>query len=119
MSKLYKRECPCCGETFETNRIDKFYIADLHQRNHNNSRQYDKRKKLDLINKPLNATYNIYKELLGNKLSTRISKEFLKGRGANLKYFSHVEKIDGLPTHVLFDIAIINEETIINLRKIN
>lgn len=118
MAKLYTKECPCCGETFQTTRIDKIYKNSLHQRSYNNNKQANKRKLLDRLNKPINATYKIYKEMLGNKMSTRIPREFLKGKGANLRYFSHVTSIDGVPTNMLFDIAIIPEGTIINLRKI-
>lgn len=117
MVKLYKKECPCCGETFQTTRIDKIYKNSLHQRSYNNNKQANKRKLLDQLNKPINATYKIFKELLGNKISISISKQFLKGKGADLKYFTHVKNIDGQPTKMLYDIEIRTEEENINLRK--
>lgn len=117
MAKLYEKECLCCGEKFQTSRTDKIFKNSLHQRSYNNNKQANKRKLLDQLNKPINATYKIFKELLGNKISISISKQFLKGKGADLKYFTHVKNIDGQPTKILYDIEIRTEEENINLRK--
>ena len=117
MAKLYEKECLCCGEKFQTSRTDKIFKNSLHQRSYNNNKQANKRKLLDRLNKPINATYKIFKELLGNKISISISKQFLKGKGADLKYFTHVKNIDGQPTKMLYDIEIRTEEENINLRK--
>jgi len=117
MAKLYEKECLCCGEKFQTSRTDKIFKNSLHQRSYNNNKQANKRKLLDQLNKPINATYKIFKELLGNKISISISKQFLKGKGADLKYFTHVKNIDNKPTKMLYDIEITTEEEYINLRK--
>ena len=66
----------------------------------------------------MNDTYEIYKKLIAEKNEVRISKEFLRGRCANLDYFNHVIKIDNKLINVLFDIAIIDEGEFFNLKKI-
>jgi hypothetical protein len=114
----YQRECLCCGERFETTRTDKFYVNNLHQKKANDIHQEKKRKILQKLCKPMNDTYQIYKKLMGEKNEVRVSKEFLRGRGANLKYFNHVIKIDNKLINALFDIAIIDEGDFFNLKKI-
>jgi hypothetical protein len=117
MAKLYTKECPCCLEKFETNRIDKIYKNYLHQRKYNNEQQAKKRKQLSQFFKPINATYKIYNELLVGKTSVKKSKEFLRGKGANLEFFSHVDKVNEEITHFLYDIAIIDNGSSIILKK--
>lgn len=117
MAKLYTKECPCCGETFQTTRVDKIYKNSLHHRSYNNNKQANKRKLLDRLNKPINATYKIYKDLLVGKITVTKSKEFLRGKGANLEFFSHVDKINDEIAHFLFDIAILDRGSNIILKK--
>jgi hypothetical protein len=114
----YRRECLCCGERFETTRSDKFYVNNLHQKKANDINQEKKRKILQKLFKPMNDTYQIYKKLMGEKNEVRVSKEFLRGRGANLKYFNRGLKIENKIVNVLFDIAIIEEGEFFNLKKI-
>ena len=114
----YQRVCPCCDKGFVTTNSIKYYLNSTHQKRANDITQNKKRKKFQKINKPMNDTYEIYKKLIAEKNEVRISKEFLRGRGANLDYFNHVIKIDNKLINVLFDIAIIDEGEFFNLKKI-
>jgi hypothetical protein len=114
----YQRVCPCCDKVFLTTNSIKFYFDSTHQKKANDITQNEKRKKFQKINKPMNDTYEIYKKLIGEKNEVRISKEFLRGRGANLEYFNHAIKMDNKIVNVLFDIAIIDDAEFFNLKKI-
>ncbi len=114
----YQRVCPCCDKVFLTTNSIKFYFDSSHQKKANDITQNEKRKQFQKINKPMNDTYQIYKTLLGEKNEVRKSKEFLRGRGANLIYFNRVLKIENKIVNVLFDIAIIEEGEFFNLKKI-
>jgi hypothetical protein len=114
----YQRVCPCCDERFVTTNSIKYYLNSAHQKKANDITQNEKRKKFQKINKPMNDTYEIYKTLLGDKNEVRKSKEFLRGRGANLKYFNRGIKIENKMVNVLFDIAIIEEGEFFYLKKI-
>jgi hypothetical protein len=116
MSKIYLKKCKCCGEEFETNRVDQFFLNRLHQVSYNNDKQSLLRKRLNKINKPIMKTLRIYKELLGLKSKIRISKDFLRGKGANLAVFTHVATRDNEIINYLFDVAIINDGEFIILK---
>ena len=114
----YQRVCPCCDKVFLTTNSIKFYFDSKHQKKANDFTQNEKRKQFQKINKPMNNTYEIYKTLLGEKNEVRISKEFLRGRGANLDYCNHAIKMDNKIINVLFDIAIIDDGEFFSLKKI-
>ncbi len=46
INNINLKKCKCCGEEFETNRIDQFFLNRLHQVSFNNKKQSDRRKKL-------------------------------------------------------------------------
>jgi hypothetical protein len=116
-------ECRCgCGEFFSTRKTNKFYVDITHQKPNNNRNQYDKQRKLRPIQQMEKKTYEIYKKQLGRRMSVRLSREFLKGCGANLGLLNHFETINGKQEHALFDIAIIADRTDSNfliIKKIN
>ncbi len=114
----YQRVCPCCDKVFLTTNSIKFYFDSSHQKKANDITQNEKRKQFQKMNKPMNDTYEIYKKLIGEKNEVRISKEFLRGRGANLDYCNHAIKMDNKIINVLFDIAIIDDGEFFNLKKI-
>ncbi len=113
----FKKNCTCCGEEFETNRIDQFFLNRLHQIAYNNKKQSLRRRKLGKINNAISVTYNIYNKLLGLKSQTRKSKEFLKGKGANIAVHTHTEEIDDVFYQFLYDIQIIDDKNDLILKK--
>ncbi len=117
MTQLILKKCKCCGEEFETNRIDQFFKNRLHQVSHNNNKQSILRKRLAKINTPILKTLRIYKDLIGLKSQIRVSKDFLRGKGANIAVFTHVAKLDDQLVNFLYDIAIFDQEDFIVLKK--
>ena len=113
----YIKKCKCCGEEFETNRIDQFFLNRLHQVSFNNKKQSDRRKKLGKFNKDISSTYGIYLRLLGTKSQLKKSKEFLRGSGANLAVYTHTDEINGEFIQCLFDIAIFDKDEYLILKK--
>jgi uncharacterized protein YnzC (UPF0291/DUF896 family) len=103
----YQRVCPCCDKRFETTSSIKYYLNSAHQKKANDITQNEKRKQFQKMNKPMNDTYNIYMKLLGKQKEVEKSKEFLRGRGANLEFSSHIDVYRGNLTHFLHDIAVI------------
>ncbi|MEO0037000.1 MAG: hypothetical protein RIQ59_211 [Bacteroidota bacterium] len=114
----YNRKCKCCQEEFVTNRIDQYFLNRLHQVSFNNKKQSRSRQRLAKYNKPMNETYRIYKKLLKIKSEITITKEFLRGRGANFHFFNNVELIDGERVNCLFDIGIIPKGEHVILKKV-
>jgi hypothetical protein len=115
MQKRYKRRCKCCGEPFETNRSDKYFLNRSHQVRHNNQNQSDRRN--GKMTKGLLQTYKIYNDLLSDNPQIKKSKEFLKGRGANLALYTHVDVLDRKKVQFLFDIAIIDDVDHFTLKR--
>jgi hypothetical protein len=117
MKKIFRRQCPCCSEPFETNRSDKFYLNPQHQKRNNNCRQEKKRKKRNNMTKASIKTYEIYNDLLKDKSEFRKSKEFLRGRGANLALYTHAELLERKEVQFLFDIAVIDDGNYLILKR--
>jgi hypothetical protein len=117
MTQLILKKCKCCSEEFETNRIDQFFINRLHQVSYNNNKQSNLRKRLAKINTPILKTLRIYKDLLALKSQIRVSKDFLRGKGANIAVFTHLEEIDDKIVNILYDIAIFDQGDYIVLKK--
>jgi hypothetical protein len=113
----YNRKCKCCKEEFVTNRIDQYFLNRLHQVSFNNAKQSKERERLAFINKPLMKTYRIYKKILNNRSET-VSKEFLKGRGADLALFNNMQLVNEAFQQCLFDIAIVVKGEMVTLKKI-
>ena len=88
-----------------------------HQKPFNNFIQNTKRSVFSELTKEHYKTYQIFNELLNEKSKIVKSKDFLRGTGANLGVFSHVENFEGENTTILFDIAIIPNETHITLKR--
>jgi hypothetical protein len=118
MSKKYKRQCKCCGVEFETNRSDKFYVNRSHQVKNNNRTQAKYKEKLHKITSPIYASYRILNKLLGSRERLRKSREYFMGAGAQLGYFTHTDVIDNQIEVILFDIAIIEDEKYVILKRI-
>lgn len=114
----YIRKCKCCQEEFLTNRIDQFFLNRLHQVSFNNLKQSKERERLGSINKALMKSYRIYRKILNFRSEKTVSKEFLRGRGANLALFNNIEEVDGKFVHCLFDIAIVAKGEMITLKKV-
>ena len=117
MQKRHKRHCKCCGEPFETNRSDKYYLNPNHQKRNNNWKQEQKRKKRNNMTKASIKTYEIYNDLLKDKSEIRMSKEFLRGRGADLALFTHADLIERQEAQFLFDIAVIDDGNYLILKR--
>jgi hypothetical protein len=115
---IYDRPCKCgCGERIETSKNNKLY-ADGHQIKNNNLVQNEKRHKLNVLNKPLMKTYQIYDKLLGIKSLKSFSKEFLRGKGANLAFNTKTVLIEGKNINCIFDILLISENDYFTLKRI-
>jgi hypothetical protein len=114
---IYYRPCKCgCGERIETTKNIKVY-ADGHQVENNNLVQNEKRRKSNILNKPLNKTYQIYDKLLGIKSSVRFSKEYLRGKGADLSFNTKTVWIEGKYINSIFDILLISENDYLTLKR--
>ncbi len=118
MKRPKRKTCPCCGVVFETTRKDKVYLDATHQKYHNNAVQNRKRDQQCRISKDHFDTFRIYQKLLGIEIEATYSKDFLKGKGANLTAFSGIDIIEGEQVEVLFGIAIIPNNNKITLKKI-
>ena len=118
MSKKYRRKCRCCEEIFETNRSDKFYVNRSHQVKNNNRTQAKYKEKLHKITSPTYAAYRILDKLLGSRERLRKSREYLMGAGAQLEYFTNTDLIDNQIVPILFDIALIEDEKYVTLKRI-
>jgi hypothetical protein len=114
----FNRKCKYCTKPFETNSSIKDYCCPEHQRKANNNKQNEKRHKLNILNKPLMETYKIYDKLLGIKSLVRFSKEYLRGKGADLSFYTKTVHIEGKYLNGIFDILLFNDNDYLTLKRI-
>jgi hypothetical protein len=82
------------GEKFKTTRIDQYFANRQNQIRYNNFKARLKRQAMRSVNSPLNKNREILLVLLGSKKEIILSRDFLKGAGYNLNYFSHSVKLE-------------------------
>ena len=116
MNDIFKRKCQCCGETFVTTNSIKVYKSG-HQAKNNNRNQNAKRKKLHELNKPLERTYKIFDELLAEKKSISVTREFLRGRNVELTWLTHFDEFLGNEEPHIHDIMILDFDNFITLKR--
>ena len=104
-------ECKCgCGETFQTSKTNKEFVNLKHQKDHNNLVQNEKYRSLNEMESRHRKTHGIYKKLMGKKSEMRLSREFLRGAGAELGLMSNYLPFEGTNYPVLHDVMIIHDK---------
>ena len=104
-------ECQCgCGETFQTRKTNKEFVNLKHQKDHNNLVQNEKYRSLNEMESRHRKTHGIYKKLMGKKSQIRLSREFLRGAGAELGLMSNYLPFEGINYPVLHNVMIIHDK---------
>jgi hypothetical protein len=104
-------ECRCgCGETFQTRKSNKKFVNLKHQKDHNNLVQNDKYRSFNEMESRHRKTLGVYKKLMGKKTQVRLSREFLRGAGAELGLMTNYLPLEGINYPVLHDIMIIHDK---------
>lgn len=104
-------ECQCgCGEMFRTRKSNKKFVNLKHQKDHNNLVQNAKYQTLYQREAKHRKTLGIYNKLMGKKPQVRISREFLRGAGAELGLMSNYLPFEGINYPVLHDVMIIHDK---------
>ena len=104
-------ECKCgCGEMFQTKKTNKKFVNLKHQKDHNNLVQNEKYRSLNEMESRHRKTHGIYKKLMGKKSQMRLSREFLRGAGAELGLISNYTPFEGKQQPTLHDVMIITDK---------
>ena len=104
-------ECKCgCGEMFQTKKTNKKFVNLKHQKDHNNLVQNEKYRSLNEMESRHRKTHGIYKKMMGKKSEMRLSREFLRGAGAELGLMSNYLPFEGINYPVLHDVMIIHDK---------
>ena len=109
---------PFSGEEFIPKKITQRFKTPSNQIKFNNQLQSRRRQFLGMILKPLNRTHRILTKALGESSSVRLHKEWLKGAGADMTLFTHIEKMDNVNFKAIFNIAISVKEEYYIIQKI-
>jgi hypothetical protein len=115
-------ECKCgCGEMFQTKKTNKKFVNLKHQKDHNNLVQNEKYRSLNEMESRQRKTLGVYKKLLGKKNQIRVSREFLRGAGADLGLVTNFTPFEGNHYYALHKIIIIpdkDDNNYVTLKKI-
>lgn len=101
------RKCVYSGEEFIPKRNNQVFASTKNRINYHNKKNNKLRNELKLTNNQLMLNYRISKDLLANKETVTVHKEFLRGKGFNFKYFTNFgkSKNSSFLMYVLYDVS--------------
>lgn len=106
-----EKKCPICKKTFNAKRINQVYCNE----NDYACRIFKNNEKARLLKQMQGETPKIIKKnwevmdkLLTEKREVIVSREFLKGAGVDLSYFTSYKKVDGIGVYMTNNICMNN-----------
>jgi len=97
---------PLTGEIFTPKKVTQRFKNPENQIKWNNNLQSQRRQSLGVILRPLQKTHRILTTALGRKEYVRLHREWLKGAGADMTLFTHIESVNSERFHSIFNFKI-------------
>lgn len=118
MKKINQRKDPLTGELFIPKKVTQKFKIRENQIKYNNQLQSLRRQFLGPLLRPLLKTHRILTETIGSKNTITLHKEWLKGAGADMTLFTHVETIETKRFHAIFNFTITSNQDYYKITKI-
>jgi hypothetical protein len=118
MKKIQHRKDPLTGELFIPKKVTQKFKTRENQIKYNNELQSLRRQFLGPLLSPLLKTHRILSNAIGTKNTITLHKEWLKGAGADMTLFTHVETIDAKRFHAIFNFTIAFDKENYRITKI-
>jgi hypothetical protein len=95
------------GEKFIPKRINQRFASPINRIRFHNRQAKKIRLDKSHVDKPLHDNYFVLSRLLGRKSEAVFHPEYLKGKGVNLSYHTHVEEYDNKPRNAIYRFIIV------------
>jgi len=98
-----KRKDPLTGEEFIPKKISQRFATPQNRIKYNNKLAGALRQEKAYVDKPMNSTHRILKDLMKNKKKETFYKQFLIGKGVSFRVFNTIKKVDNVERHSLYE----------------
>ncbi len=98
-----KRKDPLTGEEFIPKKISQRFATPQNRIKYNNNLANALRQERAVVDKPINSTHRVLRELMKNSKKKEFYKQFLLGKGVDFRVFNKVETFDGVLRYSLYE----------------
>ena len=98
---------PLTGEVFVPSRSNQLFASEENRIRFHNERAKTLRQQKAFIDRPLHVNQRILSEVLGDKESVEVHKQFLLGKGFSMSTFTHYQEHQGKPYPSVYEFTII------------
>jgi hypothetical protein len=105
-----KRKDPLTGEEFIPKKISQRFATPQNRIKYNNRLAGALRQEKAYVDKPMNSTHRILRELMKNKKKETFYKQFLIGKGVDFRVSNNTVKVDGYTRYALYEFIYIFDD---------
>jgi len=105
-----KRKDPLTGEEFIPKKISQRFATPQNRIKYNNRLAGALRLEKAYVDKPMNSTHRILRDLMKNKKKETFYKQFLIGKGVDFRVSNNTVNVDGILRHALYEFIYIFDD---------
>jgi len=105
-----KRKDPLTGEEFIPKKISQRFASSQNRIKYNNKLAGALRQEKAYVDKPMNSTHRILRDLMKNKKKETFYKQFLIGKGVDFRIINNTVKVDGYIKYALYEFIYIFDD---------
>ena len=98
---------PLTGEVFVPSRSNQLFASEENRIRFHNERAKAIRKQKAFIDRPLHVNQRILSEVLGDKESVEVHRQFLLGKGFSMSTFTHYTELEGKHYPSIYEFVLI------------
>lgn len=102
MGTLKKKDL-LTGEEFIPKKISQRFATPQNRIKYNNNSANALRQERAVVDKPINTTHRVLRELMKNKKKETFYKQFLLGKGVDFRVFNTIKIVDNIRYHSLYE----------------
>jgi|GEM_PF-1532353 len=105
-----KRKDPLTGEEFIPKKKTQRFATTQNRIKYNNKLAGALRQEKAYVDKPMNSTHRILRELMKNKKKETFYKQFLIGKGVDFRIINNTIKVDGFIQYAIYEFIYIFDD---------
>ena len=102
-----KRNDLLTGEEFVPKKISQRFANPQNRIKYNNNKASTLRQERAFVDKPMNTTHRVLRELMKDIKEKEFFKQFLLGKGVDFKVFNNIKIVNGVNRHSLYEFTFI------------
>jgi hypothetical protein len=98
------------GEDFVPKKISQRFATPQNRIKYNNNKANALRQERAFVDKPINSTHRVLRELMKNSKKQEFYKQFLLGKGVDFRVSNNTVKVDGFLRYALYEFIYIFDD---------